>query len=95
MDESNKDASQSANSDSKPEVSNESQAEIQKETQTGPKERAQSRKKLLNSGTDLKKALDAWEEISQKPLAPSPNEQMLNDVKDLLKQLKDKIEEFK
>lgn len=95
MDASNKDAFQNANSDSKPQVSDEPQAETQKETQPEPKERSSSRKKLLNSGTDLKKALDAWEELSQQPLAPSPNEQMLNDVKDLLKQLKNKIEEFK
>jgi hypothetical protein len=53
------------------------------------------RKRILETRNELKKALDAWEELSKEPQAVSADEQMLNDVKDLLKQLQNKLEEFK
>lgn len=59
------------------------------------KEKTSSRRRILETGTELKKALDAWDELSREPQAIPADEQMLSDVKDLLKQLKNKIEEFK
>lgn len=59
------------------------------------KDKNPSRKKILETGAELKKALAAWDELSKEPQGPSADEQMLNDVKDLLKELKSKIEEFK
>ncbi|MEZ0390703.1 MAG: hypothetical protein ACAH59_00710 [Pseudobdellovibrionaceae bacterium] len=53
------------------------------------------RKRILETRNELKKALDAWEDLSQEPQGLSADQQMLNDVKDLLKQLQNKIEEFK
>jgi len=59
------------------------------------KDKTLPRKRILETGKELKRALDAWDEISREPQAVPADEQMLSDVKDLLKQLKDKIEEFK
>ena len=59
------------------------------------KEKNSPRRRILETGNELKRALDAWDELSKEPQGVPADEQMLNDVKDLLKTLKDKIEEFK
>jgi hypothetical protein len=60
-----------------------------------PKDKPHSPKRILESGSELKKALAVWDELSKEPPATPPDEQVLNDVKDLLKQLKSQIEQFK
>lgn len=52
-------------------------------------------KTLLDTGADLKRALDAWNDLAAQAPAPSADEKLLHDVQNLLKQLKSKIEEFK
>jgi hypothetical protein len=59
------------------------------------KDKSNSRKRILETGVELKKALAAWDDLSKEPQGPSADEQVLNDVKNLLKELKSKIEEFK
>ncbi len=53
------------------------------------------RKKLAEVGQELKKALDAWEDLSQQDLGISADEQRLEDLQALLKKLKDQIEDFR
>ncbi len=59
------------------------------------KEKPSSKKRILETSTDLKKALEAWDNLSQQQPKPPADEQMLSDVKDLLKQLKTQIEDLK
>lgn len=52
---------------------------------------------LSRTGSDLKRALEAWDQLSFKmdsSNAISADEQMLQDMQKLLKQLQSKIEEF-
>lgn len=53
-----------------------------------------ARKKLLETSEDLKKALSSWEELSQMSPRLSADEQMLQEIKGLLGQLKNQIENF-
>lgn len=53
------------------------------------------RQRILETSVELKKALAAWDELSKQAQAPSADEQMLDDMKSLLKQLKNQIELFK
>ena len=59
------------------------------------KDKSSSRRRILETSTELKKALDAWDSLSQQVNKPSADEQMLSDVKELLKQLKNQIEDLK
>jgi len=60
-----------------------------------PKEKTPPRKRILETSSDLKKALDAWDNLSQQHIKPAADEQLMSDVKDLLKQLKSQIEDLK
>lgn len=53
-----------------------------------------SKKRILETGLELKKALADWDDLAKTCQGPSANEQMLKDVQLLLKELKTKIEEF-
>lgn len=53
------------------------------------------KKKLAEVGHDLKKALEAWEDLSQQDLGISADQQRLEDLQSLLKKLKDQIEDFR
>lgn len=46
------------------------------------------------TSTELQKALDIWGELSQKPTAPSPDEEMLQNMQKLLKDLRHQIDEL-
>lgn len=59
------------------------------------KDKNPSRKRILETGAELKKALAAWDDLSKQAQGPSADEQVLSEVKSLLKELKSKIEEFK
>ena len=50
---------------------------------------------ILDTGVELKRALEAWNELAAQAPAQSADEKLLQDVQNLLKQLKSKIEEFK
>ena len=50
---------------------------------------------ILETGAELKRALDAWNELAAQAPTQSADEILLQDVQNLLKQLKSKIEEFK
>ncbi len=56
--------------------------------------KSDSKKRILETGLELKKALAEWDDLSKTCEGPSANEQMLKDVQVLLKELKCKIEEF-
>ncbi len=59
------------------------------------KDKTSSRRRILETSSELKKALEAWDTLSEQAAKPSADEQMLSDVKDLLKQLKSQIEDLK
>jgi hypothetical protein len=59
------------------------------------KDKSSSRKRIVETGNELKKALQAWDDLSAQPLAPPADEQRLSDVKDLLKQIKTQLEKLK
>ncbi len=50
---------------------------------------------ILETGAELKRALDAWNELAGQAPTPAADEKLIQDVQILLKQLKSKIEEFK
>jgi hypothetical protein len=52
------------------------------------------RKKLLETSQELKKALSNWEELSRTSPRLSADEQMLQEIKGLLGQLKNQIDAF-
>ena len=52
-------------------------------------------KQVAEVGHELKKALEAWEDLSQQDLGISADEQRLEDIQSLLKKLKTQIEEFR
>lgn len=57
--------------------------------------KGKSVEKVAEVGLDLKKALEAWEDLSQQDLGISADEQRLEDLQALLKKLKDQIEDFR
>lgn len=60
-------------------------------------ETSEQTRRLTRTGADLKKALEAWDQLSlnlDDAGALSSDEQMLQDMQKLLKQLQSKIEEF-
>ncbi len=59
------------------------------------KDKNLARKRIVETGDELKKALEAWDTLSKQAPKPTAEEQVLSDVKNLLKELKSKIEEFK
>ena len=65
---------------------------LKDENQTG----SENSEQLSRTGADLKKALEAWDELSAnlQDGQLSADEQMLQDMQKLLKQLQSKIEEF-
>lgn len=54
----------------------------------------ESKKRILQTGLELKKALADWDDLAKICQGPSADEQMLKDVQGLLKELKTQIEEF-
>lgn len=60
-----------------------------------PKEKNPPRRRILETSSDLKKALEVWDDLSKQPLKPAADDQLMADVKELLKQLKSQIEDFK
>jgi len=55
----------------------------------------EKRKRILEAGTELKKALEAWESMAKhSQTSLSPDDQALEDVQTLLRQLKRQIEEL-
>ena len=56
----------------------------------------QSKKRILETGLELKKALADWDELAKtcEEHGLSADQQMLKDVQSLLKELKTQIEEF-
>lgn len=46
------------------------------------------------ASTDLKKALDLWDDLAREPMGPSPDEQKLRDMQKLIQELKNKLKEF-
>ncbi len=102
MNEQNKHVRKSANksgtksgvkSDAKSDLKADSKSDSKLDSQSGSQERPE--KGLLDSGIELKKALDAWNELAAQAPTQSADEKLLQDVQQLLKQLKSKIEEFK
>ncbi len=61
-----------------------------------PKESKESRKGLFgNLNSDLKQALDTWEDLTETMAHKvSPEQEQLHEVKKLLVELKDKIKQF-
>ena len=51
-------------------------------------------KKLLDAGLELKKALNNWEEISQKCQGPSADEIQKREISRLLSDLKNQLAQF-
>lgn len=94
MNEQNKHVRKSANkSGTKSGVKSDAKSDSKLDSQSGSQERPE--KGLLDSGIELKKALDAWNELAAQAPTQSADEKLLQDVQQLLKQLKSKIEEFK
>lgn len=56
--------------------------------------RLEKHKKISEAGFELKKALEAWDELSQHSSAISADDQLLEDVQSLLKKLKSQIDQF-
>ena len=56
--------------------------------------KSESKKRILETGLELKKALAAWDDLAKTCQGPSTDEQMLKDVRNLLKELKIQIEEL-
>lgn len=55
---------------------------------------SEKKKRISEAGLQLKKALDAWDDLSKQDLGISADEQMLEDMQSLLKRLKNQIEDF-
>ncbi len=53
-----------------------------------------TRKKLLETSEELKRALSSWDELSRTSPKLSADEQMLQEIKGLLSQLKNQLETF-
>ncbi len=71
----------------------------QNESETSEKTTTQvknlSKKSLFNLNSDLRSALDTWEVLTEEVSAKvSPQEEQLDEVKKLLKDLKKKLSEF-
>lgn len=52
------------------------------------------RKRISEAGFELKKALDAWEDLNRQNLGVPADEQMLDDIQSLLKRLKTQLEDL-
>jgi hypothetical protein len=59
------------------------------------KEQLVSHKKLLETSSELRSALNSWDELCKQSLKPAADEQMLMEIKGLLSKLKNQIEDFK
>jgi len=44
--------------------------------------------------SDLSSALDTWKELEKAECGPSPEEKQLSDIKSIITQLKEKLEQF-
>ena len=55
---------------------------------------ATRRKKLLETTQELKKALDAWDDLEEKCQGPSADEVQLDDVKKILREIKNQIDKL-
>jgi hypothetical protein len=60
-----------------------------------PKEKTPPRRRILETSPDLKKALEVWDDLSKQAVKPAADDQLMSDVKELLKQLKTQIEDLK
>jgi hypothetical protein len=52
------------------------------------------RKNWQWKSNELKKALDDWEVLSEEPHGPSPDEQILQDMQKLIKEIQKKLGQF-
>lgn len=55
---------------------------------------ATRRKKLLETTQELKKALDAWDDLSEKCQGPSADEVQMEEVKSMLREIKNQIDKL-
>lgn len=55
---------------------------------------ASRRKKLLETTQELKKALDAWDDLSEKCVGPSADEVQMEEVKSMLREIKNQIDKL-
>jgi hypothetical protein len=95
MDERNKDVRKSV---IKNEIKAEAKHDSKEKSEKSDKSTEKSEKSdqgILDTGAELKRALEAWNDLAAQAPAPSADEKLLHDVQHLLKQLKSKIEEFK
>ena len=53
-----------------------------------------NKQKMLETGKELRKALQSWESLTQTCQGPSADEQMLIEVQTLLKELKNQLKDF-
>ncbi len=54
----------------------------------------QNKQKMLETGKELRKALQSWDTLTQTCQGPSADEQMLIEVQTLLKELKNQLKDF-
>ena len=55
----------------------------------------QKKERISEVGCELKKALEAWEDLNKQVPRLSADEQMLQDMQSLLKKLQNQMEEFR